>query len=325
MDTKLKIVLIVFVCVAVGYAIYFVLSDFSKDAKETKIKKNITESYEDYDIRKNILSQLDNYNIDKKAKNAVYEVMNKNIEKFKDMPEYKMEEFIKEVVADTKKSLKSATKKASAKSENSKEKRGEDVKGARRAKHTDDSDAEDFEEDDKKEDFLDPPSNSGVSTSSQEIQHMLDTASSQLSSIGGNIMQLKSLVDKMTSECTTKSTATTKTTGSSIQSPPFSTAFANGSNTGVANTGVANTGVANTVNSSVTGSGLTGVSNSGVSGSTLQLPPTSTANIAGPNTLPSSGSTGGSIVTTGTNLGATGTKSTIEGFENFSGRGFSFI
>lgn len=118
MDTKIKVVLILFVILAVGYAVYFIVNDFAKTKKKEKFDKRITETFEDYDVRKHILSQLDTYDIDKKTKNDIYESLNKNIEKFKEMPDDQITSHIKSAV----RNAKSTPKRTSPKMEDDEEK-----------------------------------------------------------------------------------------------------------------------------------------------------------------------------------------------------------
>lgn len=102
MDMKIKIVIVLFIVVAVGYAVYFIINDFSKTKKKEKFDRRITETFEDYDVRKHILKELDTYDIDKKSKNDIYETLNKQIEKFKEMPDDQINSFIRSTVTGNK-------------------------------------------------------------------------------------------------------------------------------------------------------------------------------------------------------------------------------
>uniref|UniRef100_A0A6C0BEP5 Uncharacterized protein n=1 Tax=viral metagenome TaxID=1070528 RepID=A0A6C0BEP5_9ZZZZ len=107
MDMKLKIVIVVFVLIAVVYAIYFIINDFKKQNRTDKINKNIKEAFEEYDFRKHVLSQLDSYEIDKQTKSNIYENITDQIEKYKDMPFDQLDESIQELVKTSKDKLKS--------------------------------------------------------------------------------------------------------------------------------------------------------------------------------------------------------------------------
>jgi hypothetical protein len=118
MDMKLKIIIMLFVIVAVGYAIYFIMTDMSNTKKIEKFDKKITEKFENYDLRKQILSQLDTFKIDKNVKSKIYDAMSNNIEQFSDMPEDNVNAFIKDIIKQTKENFKNKkNKKAEAEEE----------------------------------------------------------------------------------------------------------------------------------------------------------------------------------------------------------------
>ena len=115
---KLKIIIMLFVIVAVGYAIYFIMTDMSNTKKIEKFDKKITEKFENYDLRKQILSQLDTFKIDKNVKSKIYDAMSNNIEQFSDMPEDNVNAFIKDIIKQTKENFKNKkNKKAEAEEE----------------------------------------------------------------------------------------------------------------------------------------------------------------------------------------------------------------
>jgi hypothetical protein len=125
MDMKLKIIIMLFVIVAVGYAIYFIMNDMSNTKKIEKFDKKITEKFENYDLRKQILSQLDTFNIDKNVKSKIYDAMSNNIEQFSDMPEDNVNEFIKDIIKQTKENFKNKkNKKAEEDEDDGEEKEG---------------------------------------------------------------------------------------------------------------------------------------------------------------------------------------------------------
>lgn len=219
MDLKLKIVAMLFVIVAIGYAIYFIMNDFNNQKSKEKIDRRITETYEDYDIRKQVLNQLDSYNIDKKVKTTIYDSMSTNMEKFKEMPEDKLNDFIKDIVNKTKEAIKPPS-----------EKKKDETK-----KETFD------DEDDDKEEFnqladnaTNKPSgntlNSGNATSgntlnsgnatqinnsvvggsqmsnsgfdgAKDINNVIETTVTQIGTLERNLSQIKSMVNSMAQQC----------------------------------------------------------------------------------------------------------------------------
>lgn len=103
METKLKIILVIFILVIIGYGIYFIVSDFDKQKSSYNNDKHIIEKFEDYDIRKQVLNELDSYSIDNKTKTSVYDKLVLNIEKLKDMSKDSLDLHIKDVVNSMKK------------------------------------------------------------------------------------------------------------------------------------------------------------------------------------------------------------------------------
>lgn len=172
MDLKFKIIAMLFVIVAIGYAIYFIMSDFSKQKSVDKIDRRITETYEDYDLRKQILNQLDTHNIDKKVKTTIYDSMSSNMEKFKDMPEDKMNDFIKDIIKKTKDAITPPS-----------EKNTEEKKNEKFEVEEDKEDKEEFEQ----------PAN--------DINNMIETTVTQIGGLEKNLSQIKKMVNAMAESC----------------------------------------------------------------------------------------------------------------------------
>lgn len=180
MDLKLKVILMLFVLIAVGYAIYFVFKDLSKKKKADRDDERITETYEDYDIRKQILNQLDTYKIDKKTKSTIYDTLSVGIETFKDMPEGKLNEMIREVVNKARATAKSMS--------------GNGTKASR----------EGFGEGEAISDIEEPEPEPPVTPAfhgAKDITNMIDTASSQIGSVEKSLSQIKTMVSAMAESC----------------------------------------------------------------------------------------------------------------------------
>lgn len=95
MNMKMKIILLIFVLIVIGYGIYFVSKDVLKQSKLDSYEKKVHESYQDYDLRKFILNTVQSFDLKKKDKDALYEQFSSRIEKYKDMPLEKLEDKIK--------------------------------------------------------------------------------------------------------------------------------------------------------------------------------------------------------------------------------------
>lgn len=197
MDLKLKIITMLFVIIAIGYAIFFIINDFNKQKKTEKIDKRITETYEDYDIRKQILNQLDTYDIDKKAKTTIYDSMSASMERFKEMPEDKLNDFIKDIINKTKNALKPQRN----------SERFEDIEPDKLGKLTKPENADNkLEETDKpklskeassnKEEFEEPNINN-----IDDINSMIENSVEQIGGLQKNLTQLRSMVDSLAQKC----------------------------------------------------------------------------------------------------------------------------
>lgn len=195
MDLKFKIVAMLFVLVAIGYAIYFIMNDFSKQKSIEKVDRRITETYEDYDLRKQILNQLDTHKIDKKVKTTIYDSMSANMEKFKDMPEDKMNDFIKDIINKTKEAIKPP-------SEKDEEKKNEKFEAPKES----DEDKDDKDDKEDKEEF-----EQHSLTGANDINNMIETTVTQIGGLEKNLSQIKSMVNAMAMNCNAPAVATTAT------------------------------------------------------------------------------------------------------------------
>lgn len=103
MDTKFKIILVIFILVFIAYGVYFVIKDYNKEKSKYSSDKHLVEKYEDYDIRKQILNELDAYGIDNKTKTSIYDKLVADIDNLKNMSKDKLDDHIKDVVNAAKK------------------------------------------------------------------------------------------------------------------------------------------------------------------------------------------------------------------------------
>jgi hypothetical protein len=108
MDTKLKIVLVIFILVLIAYGIYFVIRDYNKQKSNMSNEKHFIEKYEDYDIRKQILNELDTYSINNKTKTEIYDKLVADIDNLKNMSKDRLDDHIRDVVNAKKKVEKKA-------------------------------------------------------------------------------------------------------------------------------------------------------------------------------------------------------------------------
>jgi hypothetical protein len=198
MDMKLKIVIVVFVLIAVVYAIYFIINDFKKQNRTDKINKNIKEAFEEYDFRKHVLSQLDSYEIDKQTKSNIYENITDQIEKYKDMPFDQLDESIQELVKTSEKKLKSYIPlEKKSKKEKFMEKSNKNVKD------DDNDDMEDKDDDDK--DDNDDMEDKDVEKMKDEQQDDIDEGFED-NEIISHLTSAKDLISKATERIMMKKT-----------------------------------------------------------------------------------------------------------------------
>jgi hypothetical protein len=94
MDTKLKIVLVLFVVVILAYAIYWVLADINKQKVNEKKDTKILETFEEYDIRKQILQQLDKLSIDSITKTKMFDSLSNKVDTYKNMSAEEVKDMI---------------------------------------------------------------------------------------------------------------------------------------------------------------------------------------------------------------------------------------
>ena len=103
METKMKIVLVLFVVVLLAYAIYYVMSDVNKQKASEQKDKRIIETFEEYDIRKQILGQLDKFKIDSKTKTKIFDSLSGKIDTYKNMTPADMKDMINEGIKELEK------------------------------------------------------------------------------------------------------------------------------------------------------------------------------------------------------------------------------
>lgn len=274
MDTKIKVIIVLFIAIAVGYAIYFIVNDVNNQKTSRKQDKRITETYEDYDIRKQILSQLDNYDISKKTKNKIYEDMSNNIERFKEMPEDDVNDFISKVISSTKSSAGSSKEKDNADKVADKEDKDDKYIAVEPAE------------------VVVPPTIEAVNSSTKEtfdqsysnnIKVVIDTATAQINTLNSNLKQIQSLVDTMALKCQASSQTQTPSSVVAPSQVPLKAPAPKGQAQGL-----------------------------------VQTQP-----VVGVQTQPPSSSP--PIVDVKPSTPTPPVAPGIEGFENFSGRGYSFL
>lgn len=98
---KIKIIMILFIIIVIGFSIFIVLSVFNKEKKKEVQDKKIEETFENYDMRKFILNELDKYDISKTKKSAIYDSLSNKIEELRDMSQQDLSNFVKDIVNDS--------------------------------------------------------------------------------------------------------------------------------------------------------------------------------------------------------------------------------
>lgn len=96
METKMKIVLVLFVVVLLAYAIYYVMSDVNKQKASEQKDKRLVETFEEFDILKEIRRKLDKLNINKKTKTEMFKSLSGKIDTYKDMSPEDLNDMINE-------------------------------------------------------------------------------------------------------------------------------------------------------------------------------------------------------------------------------------